>query len=74
MPQDDQDEQQSKVDRRHHKKVHSADTGHMIEQKGLARLARARPATFGHVFGDRRLGDLDPEIQQLAMNAWRVPQ
>jgi transposase len=30
VPQDDQDEQQSKVDRRNDKKVHGADTGHMM--------------------------------------------
>jgi hypothetical protein len=27
-----------------------------------------------HIFGDRRLGDLDAELQQLAMNAWRTPE
>ena len=42
MPQDDQDEQQPKVDRRHHKEVHGADTGRMIAQERLPRLARPR--------------------------------
>ncbi len=41
MSQNDQDEQQSKVDRRNHKEVHGADTGHMIAQEGLPRLNRA---------------------------------
>ena len=27
-----------------------------------------------HVFGHCRLGDLDHELEQLAMNAWRTPQ
>jgi hypothetical protein len=35
MPQNDQDEQQSKVDRRNHKQVHCADTGHLIAQERL---------------------------------------
>src|SRR5882757_565085 len=75
MPQDNQDEQQSKVDRRHHKEVHGADTGHMIAQEGLPRLTRpGGPATLGHVLGHRRLSDLDPELQQLAMDARRTPQ
>jgi hypothetical protein len=74
MPQNDQDEQQSKVDRRNHKEVHCPDTGHMIAQKGLPRLARPGASTFGHVFGDRRLSDLDPEFQQFAMNTRRTPQ
>ena len=30
VPQDDKDEQQSKVDRRNDKEVHGADTSHMI--------------------------------------------
>ena len=69
-----QDEQQPKVDRRDHKEVHGADTGHMIAQERLPRLARPGPATLGHVLGDRRLSDLDPELQQLAMDARRTPQ
>jgi hypothetical protein len=43
MPQDDQDEQQSKVDRRNHKEVHGADTGHMIAQERLPSLTRPGP-------------------------------
>jgi hypothetical protein len=73
MPQNDQEEQQSKVDRRDHKKVHGADTGHMIAQERLPRLARPGP-TLGHVLGDGRLCDLDPELEQFAMNTRRAPQ
>src|SRR3979409_1127976 len=56
MPQNDQDEQQSKVDRRNYKQVHCADTGHMIAQERLPSLARPGP-TLGHVLGDGRLSD-----------------
>ena len=48
MPQNDQDKQQSKVDRRHHKEIHCAYIGHMIAQEHLPILARPRP-TIGHV-------------------------
>jgi hypothetical protein len=30
--------------------------------------------TFDHVLADARLGDLKPELEQFAVNAWRVPQ
>src|SRR5579863_10512847 len=29
---------------------------------------------MGHVLGDSGLRDIDPELQQLAMNAWRAPE
>ena len=29
---------------------------------------------FDHVFGDTRLRDLKPELEQLAVNAWRTPK
>ena len=47
--------------------------GHMIAQERLPSLARPRPV-LGHVLGDGRLCDLDPELQQLAMNTRRAPQ
>jgi hypothetical protein len=31
-------------------------------------------ATPRHVLGNRRLGDVDTQLQQLAMNAWRTPK
>jgi hypothetical protein len=37
-PKNDQDNQQLKVDRRHHKKVHCADARLMIAEKGLPGL------------------------------------
>ena len=74
MPQDHQHRQQPKVDRRHHEEVHGADTGRMVAQERLPRLARPSGPTLGHVLGDRRLRDLDPELQQLTVNARRAPQ
>jgi hypothetical protein len=47
--------------------------GHMIAQERLPSLARPGPM-LGHVRGDGRLSDLDPELQQLAVNTRRAPQ
>ena len=32
------------------------------------------PPSFDHVLGDARLGDLKPELEQLAVNPWRAPK
>ena len=59
VPEDDQNEEQAKADRRHYHEVHGADASHMVVQKGLPGL-RAPSPTPRHVLGDRRLGDFDP--------------
>ena len=73
VPQDGQDEQQPKVDRRNHKEVHGTDTRHMVAQE---RVCQVWPdlKTFCHVFGHDRLSDLDPELEQFAMDARGTPQ
>ena len=73
MPQDHQDKQEPKIDRRDHEEVHGAYTGRMIAPERLPRLARPGWPPC-HVFANRRLSDLDPELQQFAMNARRAPQ
>jgi hypothetical protein len=45
----------------------------MVTQKSAPSLAW-RPKPLGHVFGDTRLCDLKPELEQLAMDARRTPQ
>jgi len=45
----------------------------VILQKGLPGLRRRFP-TSHHVFGDCRLGNFEPEHQELAMNSGRAPQ
>jgi hypothetical protein len=35
---------------------------------------RWRPSAPDHVFGDRRLGDLKPKLEQSTMDAWGSPQ
>src|ERR1700716_3034159 len=73
MPQDHQDKQQPKVDCRDYKEVHGPDPRRMVTQERLPCLARSG-STLGHVLGNRRLSDLDPELQQFAMNTRRAPE
>ena len=42
-------------------------TGHLVVQKGLSGLRPPSPAPR-HVLSDRRLRDLNPELQQFAMD------
>ena len=74
MPQNHQHRQQPEIDRRHDEEVHGADTGRVIAQERLPRLARPSGPALGHILGDGRLSDLDPELQQLTVNAGRAPQ
>src|SRR5215469_7130 len=45
----------------------------MVAQECPPRLGR-RPAAPDHVFGDRRLGDLESELEQFTMDARSAPQ
>jgi len=45
----------------------------MVVQECPPRL-RWRPSAPDHVFGDRRLGDLEPELEQFTMDARGAPQ
>src|SRR5260370_41529102 len=45
----------------------------MIRQKGAPPLTW-RPASLDHVFGDTRLRDLKPELEQFAVDARRAPK
>jgi hypothetical protein len=45
----------------------------MITQKGAPFLAWW-PASLDHVFGDTRLRDLKPELEQLTVKARRAPE
>jgi hypothetical protein len=42
----------------------------VVTQEGPPSLA-TRPASLDHVLGDTRLRDLQPELEQFAVNAWR---
>src|SRR4029453_994564 len=45
----------------------------MVVQECPPRL-RWRPSAPDHVFGDRRLGNLEPELEQFTMDARGAPQ
>jgi hypothetical protein len=63
MPQTDQDKQQPETNRWYDQEVHGGDTRRMIAKEGLPCL-RGPSSTPGHVLGNSRLSDLDPELQQ----------
>ena len=73
VPEDDQNEKQPKADRRHNQDVHRADACHMVVQKGFPGLRPPSP-TPRHVLGNRRLRDLDAELEKFAVDARRTPQ
>src|SRR5712675_1107273 len=58
---------------RDNEQVHGGDILSMITQEGAPSLAW-RPASLDHVFGDTRLRDLKPELEQLTVNARRSPK
>lgn len=73
VAEDDQHIEETEADRRHNEQIHRGDAGRVVAQKGLPALAR-RPPSSRHVLGHGRLGDLDAELERLAMNARRAPQ
>src|SRR6202048_2009680 len=53
--------------------VHGGNVWRVVMQEGSPSLAW-RHASLDHVFGDTRLRDLKPELEQFAVNAWRAPK
>ena len=49
----------------------AATSGALITQEGSPSLAGWHPP-FDHVLGDGRLRDLEPQLEQFAVNAWRA--
>src|SRR6202171_812483 len=70
---DDEGIEQIEPDGRDDKQVHGGNVGRVVTQEGPPSLAR-RPPPFGHVFGDARLRDLKPELEQFDVDAWRAPK
>ena len=56
-----------------HAEINRRDAVRMVAQECSPSL-RWRPSAPDHVFGDRRLGDLEPELEQFAMDARGAPQ
>jgi hypothetical protein len=56
-----------------HAEVNRRNGIRMVAQERLPSL-RWRPPVPDQVFGDRRLGDFEAKLEQLAVNAWGAPQ
>ena len=72
-PDDHQAIEQLEADGRHDEQVDRTDVRDVIAQEGLPAL-RWRPASSDHVLGDGRLGDLEAQLEQLAVDARRTPK
>ena len=73
VAQDQKREQSLKGQRRDHAHINSSDHLRVVSKKRPPGLRR-RPLTPHHVFGDRRLGDFEPQHQQFAMDPGRTPE
>ena len=73
QPHDDERIKQIEANGRDNEQVHGGDLRGMITQKCAPSLA-GWPPSFDHVFGDARLRDLKPELEQFAVNTWRSPK
>ena len=70
---DDEGIEQVETDSWNNEQVHGGNVRRVVTQEGPPSLAGRRPS-FDHVLGDARLRDLKPELEQLAVNAWRTPK
>jgi hypothetical protein len=71
--QDDEAKQHPECDRRNHEQIDGGNRFGVIVQEGSPGLRRRAPGPR-HVLRHRRLGDIDPEFEQFAMNARCSPQ
>jgi hypothetical protein len=71
--QDYQAVQQLKLDGWHDEQIDRGNLSGVIAQERRPALGRWTTMP-DHVFGDRRLGDLDTQLQQLSMNARRTSE
>src|ERR1700730_14067585 len=65
--------EQVEANGRDNEQVHGSNILNMITQKGAPSLAW-RPASLDHVFGDTRLRDLKPELEQLTRECAAHPK
>jgi len=74
MGQDDKDKQNSKADRRYDEEIRRDQILQVIVKEGAPSLMRGRPLLANHVLANRRLGDIDSEFQQLAVDPRSSPE
>src|SRR5665213_3894180 len=73
QPHDDEAIEQIEANGRDNEQVHGGDIWGMIAQESAPSLAW-RPASLDHVLSDARLRDLNAELEQFAVDAWRSPE
>ena len=73
MAYDDKTIEDLERDRWQDKEVDRRDAVGMVAEKRPPALRRW-PRVAAHIPSDRRLGDLEAELEQLTMNAWRAPK
>src|ERR1700756_2550436 len=66
-PHDDEGIEQIEANGRDNKQVHGGNVRGGVKKKGAPSLT-GWPSPFDHVFGDARLRDLEPELEQFAVN------
>src|ERR1700693_419743 len=71
-PDNDEGIEQVETDSWNNEQVHGGDVRRVVTQEGSPALA-GRPPPFDHVLGDAGLRDLEPELEQFSVNAWRTP-
>src|ERR1700758_773536 len=72
-PDDDESIEQVETDGRDNEQVHGSNIRRVVMQEGPPSLA-GRRSPFDHVLGDARLRNLEPELEQFAVNARRAPK
>src|SRR5471030_2374995 len=72
-PDNDEGIEQVETDSWNNEQVHGGDVRRAVTQEGSPSLA-GRPPLFDHVLGDARLRDLNPELEQFAVDARRAPK
>src|SRR5665647_652565 len=72
-PHDDEAIEQIEANGRDNKQVHGGDIWGMIAQESAPSLAW-RPASLDNVLSDARLRDLNAELEQFTVDAWRSPE
>ena len=73
MPYDDKTIEDLERDRWQDKKVDRSDAVGMVAEKRSPAL-RWWPRVAAHIPSNRRLSDLEAELEQFTMNVWRAPE
>jgi len=73
MPYDDKTKKDLERDRRQNKEVDRRDAVDVVVQKRPPALRRGSRAA-AHIPSNRRLSDLEAELEQLTVNVWGAPE